>query len=204
LVAAADIPQTNYSFKPKVKVGNIECLLSRTGYTGEDGFELYCSAADAPFLWDMLLQAGEQFGLRPCGLGARDTLRLEAAMPLYGHEIDADISPLEAGLGYFVNLDKADFIGKQALIEANPPPRCRVGLKMIDKGIAREGCFVYAQDRTIGHICSGTMFPYLGYAGATALVDRAYKPIGSLVIVDVRGRKLQAEVIKTPFYKRQK
>lgn len=204
LAAAEDIPKAYYSFKSQVKVAGKKCLLSRTGYTGEDGFELYCSPADAPLLWDRLLAAGEQFGLIPCGLGARDTLRMEAAMPLYGHEIDADITPLEAGLGSFVKLDKEDFIGKQALEEANPPPRRRVGLKMIDKGIAREGCEVFADDRRIGYVCSGTMFPYLGYAGATALVDIAYKPLGTKVIVDVRGRKLLAEVIKLPFYQRHK
>lgn len=204
LTAAEDIPEYNYSFKPHAQVSGKACLLSRTGYTGEDGFEIYCSPADAPKIWDNLLAAGEQFGLMPCGLGARDTLRMEAAMPLYGHEINADITPLEAGLGSFVKFNKEDFIGKQALTAVNPPLRRRVGLKMIDKGIAREGCEVFADDRKIGHVCSGTMFPYLGYAGAMALVDIAYKSLGTQVVVDVRGRKLLAEVIKMPFYQRPK
>ena len=152
------------------------CLVSRTGYTGEDGFELYCAPADAPALWDALTAAGAL----PCGLGARDTLRLEAAMPLYGHELSPSINPYEAGLGIFVKLEKPDFIGKAALERARSVSRRRVGLQMTGRGIAREGC----------------------QAVALALVDAAYKEPGTPLQVDVRGRRVDAQVVKTPFYRR--
>ena len=177
-------------------------MVSRTGYTGEDGFELYCAPADAPALWDALLEAGEPFGLIPCGLGARDTLRLEAAMPLYGHELSPAINPYEAVLGISVKLEKPDFIGKAALEQARPISRRRVGLKITGRGIAREECPVYDGEKQIGVVTSGTHCPWLGQAVAMAMVDVAYKEPGTVVQVDVRGRKVEAEVVKTPFYKR--
>ena len=174
------------------------CLVSRTGYTGEDGFELYCAPGDAPALWDALIAAGAV----PCGLGARDTLRLEAAMPLYGHELSPEINPYEAGLGIFVKLDKDGFIGKAALEQARPVRRRRVGLKMTGRGIAREECPVYDGEKQIGVVTSGTHCPWLGCAVAMALVDAGYKEPGTPLQVDVRGRRVEAEVVKPPFYKR--
>jgi len=203
LAAEGDIPQKNYTFVRKAPVGGIDCLISRTGYTGEDGFELYTANADAPALWNKLLEAGEEFGLIPCGLGARDTLRMEAAMPLYGHEMDATISPWETGLGWAVKMAKEDFIGKAA-IEATGRPRARVGLKITGRGIAREHCDVYVGDQKIGHSTSGTHCPYLGLPVAMALVDSAYKEVGTQMEVEVRGRRISAEVVKLPFYKREK
>ena len=164
--------------------------------------ELYCAPGDAPLLWDKLLSAGADYGLIPCGLGARDTLRLEAAMPLYGHELSPEINPYEAGLGIFVKLDKPDFIGKAALQAARPVSRRRVGLRMTGRGIAREQCPVYGGDRQIGLVTSGTHCPYLGHAVAMALVDAAFQEPGTKVQVDVRGRRVEAEVVKTPFYQR--
>ena len=174
------------------------CLVSRTGYTGEDGFELYCAPADAPALWDALTAAGAL----PCGLGARDTLRLEAAMPLYGHELSPSINPYEAGLGIFVKLEKPDFIGKAALERARPVSRRRVGLQMTGRGIAREGCPVYDGGRQVGVVTSGTHCPWVGQAVALALVAAAYKEPGTPLQVDVRGRRVDAQVVKTPFYRR--
>lgn len=203
LAAEADIPQKNYTFTTKMQVAGMDCLVSRTGYTGEDGFEIYCANADAPAIWNKLLEAGEEFGLIPCGLGARDTLRMEAAMPLYGHEMDETVSPWETGLGWAVKMAKEDFIGKAA-IEATGRPRARVGLKITGRGIAREHCDVYADGKLIGHTTSGTHCPFLGVPVAMALVEAAYKEVGTAVEVDVRGRKIAAEVVKLPFYKREK
>ena len=204
LVADAEIPKKYYSFVKEADVKGIKCLISRTGYTGELGYELYCAAADGPKLWDLLLEAGKEHGLVPCGLGARDTLRLEAAMPLYGHEMDDTVSPLETDLGAFVKLDKADFIGKDALIAAGEPKRCRVGLKVTGRGIVREHCPVYAGDTQIGMTTSGTHCPFIGMPVAMALMDKVYGEIGTAVEVDVRGRRIAAEVVPLPFYKRPK
>ena len=193
-----DIPEKNYTAVLRGTVAGMPCLVSRTGYTGEDGFELYCAPADAPALWDALTAGGAL----PCGLGARDTLRLEAAMPLYGHELSAEINPYEAGLGIFVKLDKPDFIGKSALEAARPVRRRRVGLRMTGRGIAREECPVYDGEKQVGVVTSGTHCPWLGQAVALALVDAAYKEPGASLQVDVRGRRVEAEVVRTPFYKR--
>lgn len=198
------LPVKYYSFKEKVPVAGISCLVSKTGYTGEDGYELYCANEDAPKLWAALLQAGEGEGLIPCGLGARDTLRLEAAMPLYGHEMDVKITPLETGLGFAVKLEKEDFIGKAGITAKGMPQRIRVGLNITGRGIAREHCPVYLGDKMIGTTTSGTHCPYLGRPVAMALIDTTHSAIGTEVEVEVRGRRITAEVTALPFYKREK
>lgn len=204
LVAEEEIPKKYYSFVQNVDVQGIPCLISRTGYTGELGYELYCAAADGPKLWDLLLATGKEQGLIPCGLGARDTLRLEAAMPLYGHEMDDNVTPLETDLGFFVKLDKEDFIGKTALVAAGEPKRCRVGLMVTGRGIAREHCPVYVGDQQIGMTTSGTHCPFVGKPIAMALVDTAHSQVGQTVEVDIRGRRVAAEIVPLPFYKRIK
>ena len=204
LAADEQIPKKYYSFVKEADVKGIKCLISRTGYTGELGYELYCAAADGPKLWDMLLETGKEYGLIPCGLGARDTLRLEAAMPLYGHEMDDTVSPLETDLGAFVKLDKDDFIGKEALTAAGEPKRARIGLKVTGRGIVREHCPVFKGDMQIGMTTSGTHCPFIGMPVAMALVDKGYTEIGTAVEVEVRGRKIAAEVVPLPFYKRPK
>ncbi len=200
LVRAEDIPQKYYTFVSGVVVNGIDCIVSRTGYTGEDGFELYCAADAGPRLWNILLDAGKPFGLIPCGLGARDTLRLEAGMPLYGHEMDDDVSPFETGLGYAVKMDKPDFIGTAGIISRGEPSIARVGLKMTGRGIAREHCDVYVGGEKIGHTTSGTFLPFLSGAYAMALVDREHAAVGTEMEVDVRGRRIAAEVVPLPFY----
>lgn len=203
LTEEENIPTKYYSFVPRKNVAGIPCLISKTGYTGEDGFELYCANEDAPKLWDALLEVGAADGLIPCGLGARDTLRLEAAMPLYGHEMDDEITPLETGLAAFVKLDKeAPFIGREALLQKGPPQRTRVGLQMTGRGIAREHCAVYIGGERIGETTSGTHCPYLQQAVAMALVKVECSAPGTKVEVDVRGRWIEAEVIPLPFYKK--
>ena len=202
LVPAQNIPVKYYSFIPDVDVGGVRCLLSRTGYTGEDGFELYAASEDAVALFDALLRAGEPFGLQLCGLGCRDTLRMEAAMPLYGHEMDDSVSPLETGLERFVKLDKPDFIGKAALVAAGEPKRARVGLRMIGRGIAREHFPVYHRDKQVGFTTSGTHCPTVGAPIAMALVESPYKTVGSTLTVEIRGKLVEAEVVSLPFYHR--
>ena len=197
-----DIPQKYYSATFRRKIKDIECIISKTGYTGEDGFELYLAAEEAPKLWEILMEAGKEEGLIPCGLGARDTLRLEAAMPLYGHEMDDTVTPLEAGLGIFVKMKKDEFIGKAAIEEKGALTRKRVGLKVTGRGIIREHEKVYYGDKEIGHTTSGTHCPYLGYPIVMALLDVDYAEIGTKVEADVRGRRIEAEVVALPFYKK--
>ncbi len=202
LAAEEAIPQHYYSAEFHRQVGGIDCIVSRTGYTGEDGFEFYLAPGEAPRLWELLLETGRDEGLIPCGLGARDTLRLEAAMPLYGHEMDDTITPLEAGLGMFVKMTKDDFIGKAVLEAKGAPSRRRVGLRVTGRGIIREHAEVYDGTTRIGVTTSGTHCPYLKAPAAMALLDNAYTAAGTAVEVDVRGRRVAAEVVKLPFYRR--
>ena len=202
LTEAENIPLKNYYACFDRNVGGVNCIVSRTGYTGSDGFELYTAAAETEKLWDLLLETGREEGLIPCGLGARDTLRLEAAMPLYGHELSDTISPLTAGLGFFVKMNKPDFIGKAALEAAGKPAAKRIGLKAVGRGILREHQDVYLGDQRIGQTTSGTHCPYIGYPAAMAIVDTAYAEIGTRVEVDVRGRRVEAEIVPMPFYKK--
>jgi aminomethyltransferase len=182
-------------------VAGVPALVSRTGYTGEDGFELYLPAAAAAGVWQCLLQAGAGDGLVPVGLGARDTLRLEKGYALYGHELSPAITPLEAGLGWIVKLDKGDFVGRAALASqrAAGVPRRLVGLVMTERGIPREGYPVFAAGRQVGSVTSGTMSPSLRVGIALALVDANQAVIGGELLVGVRDRRLRARVVKPPF-----
>ena len=196
------LPKKYYSFVRDVDLRGIRCLISRTGYTGEFGYELYCACADAERMWDLLLEAGAGLGLIPCGLGARDTLRLEAAMPLYGHELNDVITPLEAGLDFAVKMGKEDFIGKAAIAARLPVRQTRVGLEITGRGIARERQDIYIGDRLAGQTTSGTYCPFLGKAVAMAYLASADAAPGTQVEVDVRGRRVAAQVVELPFYKR--
>ncbi|WP_165245910.1 glycine cleavage system aminomethyltransferase GcvT [Paludisphaera soli] len=181
----------------------VAALVSRTGYTGEDGFELIVPAADAAKVWIGLMDAGAPFGVVPCGLGARDTLRFEAAMPLYGHELTDTTSPFAAGVGWAVKLDKGDFVGAEALRQqAQSPGSTRVGLKLEGKRIARQGSSVTSDDRSLGLVTSGTFAPTLQASLAMALIDPEFAAPGKKVVVDVRGKPEPAEVVPLPFYKR--
>ena len=202
LTEKENIPEKSYHALFDREVGGIPCIVSRTGYTGSDGFELYVPASRTEELWNLLLEAGREYGLIPCGLGARDTLRLEASMPLYGHELSETISPLTAGLGYFVKMDKPDFIGKAALEAAGKPAQRRVGLRALGRGIPREHQDVYFNGQKVGQTTSGTHCPYIGGPAAMAIIDLACGEIGTKVEVDVRGRRIEAEVVKMPFYKK--
>jgi aminomethyltransferase len=200
----------NYRFTWGQVAGIHNVLIARTGYSGEDGFEVYIPS-DEPTtvkMWEALLDAGAEFGIRPCGLGARNTLRLEAGMSLYGHEISEEINVLEAGLDRWLKLDKGDFIGRDALLQVQGkggPERKVVGLQMLDRGIAREGYCVSSLDgQQIGTITSGSPAPFLKTNIAMALVPAAVAASGTDVLVDCRGNRARAKQVPLPFYKRQK
>lgn len=197
-----------FKFKDGIDLNGINVLISRTGYTGEDGFEIYCRSEEAQKLWKMILETGSELGIQPIGLGARDTLRFEARLALYGQELDAEISPLEAGIGFAVKLSKeADFIGKAALKKQKEEGLSRkiVGIEMIERGIPRHGYKVYEADKEIGYITSGTQSPTLNKSIGLALINSEYTNIGTEVSVEVRPNKFaKAKVVATPFYKRQK
>lgn len=197
----ADLPSYNFL---EGKVDGIPCLISRTGYTGEDGFELYVSAEAVQRVWESLSRAGEPQGLKPVGLGARDTLRLEAGLPLYGNELSEAISPLEAGLERFVRFAKGDFIGKEALLRQREGglERKRIGFSLLDKGIARKGYAVTKDGREIGRVTSGAFAPALGQAVGMALVGREAWQVGTEIEIIIRGRGVRARTVPVPFYKR--
>ena len=179
------------------------CLISRTGYTGEDGFELFCGNADAPGLWRALLDEGQSDGIRPAGLGARDTLRLEAGMRLYGNDMDVNTNPLEAGLDWTLSLDK-EFIGRDAVLRAGERglERVLVGLKVLDRSIPRHGYALFHDGRRVGTISSGNVSFTLGYNIAMAYVPPALAAPGTRLSVEVRGTAAPAETVPLPFYKR--
>lgn len=184
-------------------LGDVDAVISRTGYTGEDGFELIVSAEAAPRVWEALLESGQAHGILPCGLGARDTLRFEAGMPLYGHELNELVNPYAVGLGWAVKLDKGDFVGRDALVEAKAHPvQARIGLKLEGKRIARLGAEVFQGARMAGLVTSGTFAPTLGQSLAMALVDPAAAALDTALVVDVRGHREAARVVKLPFYRR--
>ena len=187
-------------------VDGIESIISRTGYTGEDGFEVYAPADDAVQLWNKMLETGEEDGILPCGLAARNTLRLEAGMSLYGHELGDDISTLEANLGWITKLQKGDFIGRDKIAELKEKgiKRKLVGFEMKEPGIARDGFDVYIGDDKVGIVTSGSPAPYLKKNIGYAFVPPEFAKAGQELRIDVRGKRLAAEVVPTPFYKRQK
>ncbi len=188
------------------KVDGVDSIISRTGYTGEDGFEVYAAAAKAEQLWNKMLEIGKDVGILPCGLAARNTLRLESAMSLYGHELDDDISTLEAGLGWITKIDKGDFVGREKIVELKTTgvKRKLVGFEMKEPGIARDGFDVYIDDEKVGIVTSGSPAPFLKKNIGLAFVPPEFANIGQEIRIDVRGKKLLAEIVPTPFYKRQK
>jgi aminomethyltransferase len=200
----------NYWFTWGTVCGLPNVLIARTGYTGEDGFEIYVPS-DEPTstrVWHEVLEAGQPFGILPCGLGARNTLRLESAMALYGHEISEEINLLESGLERFSKLGKSDFLGSQALLElqrSGAPKRKLVGLEMVDRGIARDGYKVCSlEGEPIGFVTSGSPSPYLKKNIALAYVPVDRITPGTEVAVEIRGNLVKAKVVPIPFYRRPK
>jgi len=186
------------------EVASIRCIISRTGYTGEDGFELYTAPESAEKLWFALLEAGDKDGLKPAGLGARDSLRTEMKYALYGNDIDDDHTPLEAGLGWIVKMDKAEFVGKPALEKqkAEGVPRKLVGFELTDAGVPRHGYPILQDGQKVGEVTSGTMGPSVKKPIGIGYVPPALAAEGSTFQVEIRGRPAGARVVKTPFYKR--
>jgi len=200
-VVEAPLPALpRFAFAP-AKLAGVETLVSRTGYTGSDGYELYCPSAGALALWEALLDAGKPHGLVPAGLGARDTLRLEAALPLYGHELDDDTSPLEARLDRFVKADRASFLGGEAIArrERAGHRKLLVGFELTERGIARAGCALAHAGREVGVATSGAPSPTLGKSIGLGYVPPALAELGTRLEVMVRGRPLAAQVVETPF-----
>ncbi len=187
-------------------VRNVGCLISRTGYTGEDGFELYCPADDCQELWTEILAAGQGHGLLPAGLGARDTLRLEAGYCLYGHELNEQINPLEADLGWTIKLTRKEFIGREALekIHEEGPKRKLIGVTMLDRGVCRGGYAIYEGERQIGVVTSGAPAPTLNKNIGMGYVEALQAIPGKTVEIEIRDRKVAAQLVALPFYKRQK
>lgn len=200
-----DLSRLAYFYALTAPIEGIPVLIGRTGYTGEDGFELYCPIEQTERLWNLVLAAGRPDGLQPIGLGARDTLRLEAKMALYGHELSEQINPLEAGLGWAVNFDKGDFIGRAALerVRADKPARRLVGFQMMERaGAPRAGYPVRAAGEDVGYVTSGTHSPTLNRSIGLALVRRDAAGVGKPLDIIIRGKPVRAEQVKTPFYKR--
>jgi aminomethyltransferase len=187
------------------EVGGVPSMVARTGYTGEDGFELFCPPSDAARLWAELMEAGKHERLQPAGLGARDSLRLEMAYRLYGSDMDDGTTPLEAGLGWVVKLDKGDFVGRDALVRQKQQGLARklVGFLLTDAGIPRHGYPVLQDGRRVGEVTSGTRSPSLGTSIGLAYVPAALAAEGSTFAVEIRGRLAAAKAVKTPFYTRK-
>lgn len=205
MICETDLSEIGFFyFKEQVKVAGADCIVSRTGYTGEDGFEVYTSHENITKVWDELFKVGEEKGLKPAGLGARDTLRFEASLPLYGNELGKDISPLEAGIGMFVKLAKENFIGKEALAKQKEEglKRKTVGFEMIDKGIPRHEYPVLKDGKVIGHVTTGYQAPTVGKTIGLALIDATYAEMGSEFEIQVRKKTAKAQIISKRFYQK--
>jgi len=193
---------TFFTLNRKVDINGVECMVSRTGYTGEDGFEVYTTNEGIVKVWKDILEAGKEEGIKPCGLGCRDTLRFEASLPLYGHEISAEINPLEGGFKYFVKLDKAsDFIGKEALNKQwkEGLKRKLAGFEMIDRGIPREGYEIQKDGKVIGHVTTGYMSPTLKKNIGNALISPEYTELGTEIDIMIRNKPAKAKIISKKF-----
>lgn len=205
-LTGVDLASMKYYWFAHGEVANVRATISRTGYTGEDGFEIFVPPQSADQVWQAIVAAGQPAGLVPCGLGARDTLRLEAAMRLHGNDIDETTTAVEADLNWIVGWKKDDFIGAAVLKaqKANGPSRKLIGFEMVDRGIARHGYDAYVGDAKVGIVTSGTQTPFLKKAIGLAYLPVAHTAPGSEFDVDIRGRRTRARVVALPFYKRSK
>jgi aminomethyltransferase len=199
-----DLGEMRPFFFASGEVSSIHCVVARTGYTGEDGFELYCDPAEAERLWVALLESGGPMGLEPAGLGARDTLRLEKGYPLYGHELDETTTPLEAGLDWVVKLAKGPFMGRKALLQQQEQGISRklVGLELLEPGIARSGHVLFKNGKSVGRVTSGTKSPSLGKSIALAYVASEETGLNNSMQVEIRGRRIETRIVPLPFYRR--
>ncbi len=200
-----ELSDVEYFSAIETTVNHVPCMVARTGYTGEDGFEIYCPIAQTLEIWNRLLEIGADDGIKPIGLGARDTLRLESKMALYGNELSETITPLDAGLSWAVKFDKGDFIGRDALVKQKEDgvKRRLVGFKMVERGgVPRAHFDVQVDGQSVGFVTSGTSSPTLGENIGLALIDKSYAGIGKPLQIIIRGKAVAAEQVRTPFYKR--
>jgi aminomethyltransferase len=199
-----DLDKLKYYHAAETEAAGKTIMFSRTGYTGEDGFELYISFEDGAHFWNAVNAAGKKYDMVPVGLGARDTLRLEMKMALYGNDIDKTTNPIEAGLSWIVKLDKGDFIGKSAIekVKKEKPPRKLVCMVLKEKAFPRKGYEIYKDGDRVGEVTSGTVSPSLGEPIAMGYVARKFSKSGNTVDIDIRGTRYPAEIIKPPFYKK--
>lgn len=200
-VFGIELKDLQYYAFTSAKIGADSVWISRSGYTGEDGFEFFSQAATALVVWDKLIAAGEKEGVKPCGLGARNTLRLEAGNPLYGHELDDTTTPLEAGLGFAVSFDKGAFVGRDILLlqQEEGPRRKIVGFRMSDRSVARDGYPVYAGERRVGKVTSGSYAPTAGASIGLASIESSLAVVGKRLEIEIHGRRVAAEIVKRPF-----
>ncbi len=200
----ANLTELQYYRFAQAELTGVPALIARTGYTGEDGFEVGFPAENSPNLWEAIMAAGTEFGIEPIGLGARDTLRLEMKFCLYGNDIDQTTNPLEAGLGWITKLDKGDFIGKAPIAQAkaNGAQRKLIGFELEGKNIARHGFAILKDGEKIGHVTSGSFSPSLQKSIGMGYLATPHSAVGTELQVDVRGRRVNARVVKTPFYQR--
>ncbi len=205
-LTAANLSAIRYYWFCRGAVCGVPALVARTGYTGEDGVEIYVPPEEAERIWNAVLDAGREFDIRPCGLGARNTLRLEARMALYGHEIDASTTPFEAGLDWIVKLDKGDFLGRDALLaqKRTGPARRLAGFEMRGRGIARDGYLVRVEGLPAGYVTSGSPAPFLKKNIGLCYLPAAKAAAGQAIEVEIRNQPVPAEVVPTPFYSRKR
>jgi aminomethyltransferase len=205
-LTSVDLGKLRYYWFERGKVLDTDSIVARTGYTGEDGFEIYFPVSQSARIWKELLERGKSEGLIPCGLGARNTLRLEAGMALYGHDINEHTTPLEANLAWIAKLDKGPFLGRDVLARQAQEgvERRLIGFQMLDRGIARDDAPVFSEMREVGKVTSGSYVPFLKRAIGLAYVPRQLAEPGQRLAIDIRGNHAAAEVVRTPFYRRPK
>jgi aminomethyltransferase len=202
-LVSIDLKELGFFHFTHAPVGGIPCIVSRTGYTGEDGFEILCAWDDTPALWGKLFEVGKPFPLLPCGLGCRDTLRLESRLSLHGNDIDESTNPLEAGLAWITKLEKGDFIGREALlkVKAGGLTRKLVGFELLCPGVPRAHYKAEDQGREIGHVTSGMLSTFLKRSIGLAYLEMPYTALGSEFDVVIRDKRVRAKVVPTPFWK---
>ncbi|MBI3894700.1 MAG: glycine cleavage system aminomethyltransferase GcvT [Acidobacteria bacterium] len=203
-LTSVNLPELNYYWFIRGTVCGVECLVARTGYTGEDGFEVYLPVSESEKIWESLLEKGKPEGLLPCGLGARNTLRLEAGMLLYGHDMDEETTPLEANLRFLCKLEKGPFLGREVLLRQAQEgiKRRLVGFEMKDRAIARDGAPVWSQEQLIGKVTSGSHAPFLKRNIGFGYLPTEFSKVGQQIFIEIRGTRAAAQIVSTPFYRR--
>jgi len=205
-LAAVELAPLQYYWFTRGKVCGTDSIIARTGYTGEDGFEIYFPVSESERIWNAILEAGKSEGIVPCGLGARNTLRLEAGMLLYGHDMDENTTPLEVNLRWLVKLEKGPFLGRDVLLRQTEQgvPRSLAAFELRDRGIARDDAPVLLGDKTIGKVTSGSYVPFLKRSIGFALLPSEHAAVGQRILIDIRGTRAAAEIVPAPIYRRQK